>query len=373
MSNDLGTGAAKAVGLAPGAVPTSLALRAVGLSVAAPPVSGVILAAHTTSFYSDTDRTIYRLDGATALFQVDLLRAVSAALIDQQVGYTDKLATLTDAQRIGVHAIVDGIANDVVAAKYAEFPGLETSMVQVLNGRLAGLPETPLFLYAFLSSYEHGASNQATGTPADALASFAVPSSDAPVFDPARVDTAAAGAPSAGARALGMEFWFGALVPTLGVDAARAAMLVWNGETTTVSTLDGEGCINTTIDALDAGTQAELLGVMSQFVATRPPLSLAAAGAAGTTGVTLSMCSTPDQTSAPVATSADMDTFFARASSERSLLARMRALGLPATAAAQSCAVAFFRAGAIANFDPDSNDPTMVAQMTDLVTGCPGA
>ena len=379
VGTDLGTGAAAAVGLAAGPIPNSYALRAVGLVGADPPASvGGILAAHTTSFYSGNDHTIYRVDGTTAMFQIDMLRSLAAALIDQAVDTTATFARVSDASRTGLRGIVDGVANIAVAAKYKEEPTLKPSREHELQTRLAALPDsaTPIYLFPYLSSYEVGGFGYGAAEVDKPLAGLVTPVDDGALFDPIRVPSVAVdgATTSPSARALGMEFWFDALTPTLGAEAARQAALLWIGDTSNPSELDGQACISSTISTADATSQAALLAVMTQWVATRPATSLASAAAAGTNGVTISMCSAIDVVEAvPTADATQMADFFLRADTERVVLGRAVQLGLPATPAARSCAVTAYRNGSINNDDPTSADSETVAQITDVVKFCSAA
>ena len=376
VGSDLGTGAAAAAGLAAGPVPQSLALRAVGLVGTELPASvGGILAAHVTSFYSGGDHTIYRMDGTTATFQIDMLRSLSAALIDQAVDTTGSYAVASDASRAGLRGAVDGVANIVVVAKYKELASLQPSRDHELATRLAALPDpaTPVYLYPFLSSYEIGGLGYEAAVPADPLAGVVTPADDAALFDPSRAPTAAAegAASSPSSRELGMEFWFDALTPTLGIEAARQTALLWTGDTSKPSEVSGQACLDSTISTADANTQAALLAAMNQWVATRPLTSRATAAAAGTNGVTITSCSAIDVVEpVPTAEAGPMGTLFVRADEERYVLGRAVQLGLPTTPAARSCAVTAYRNGSINNVDPTAVDAETVAQITDVVTFC---
>jgi len=173
-----------------------------------------------------------------------------------------------------------------------------------------------------------------------------------------------------------MEFWFDALTPTLGVDGARQAALLWTGDSSNPSV--GEGglaCLSSTISTADATNQSALLAAIGQWVATRPALSLASAGPApdGTNGIIVSMCSSVDPEPVPTADPAQMRTFFSRPNDERLVLDRAVQLGLSATPAARNCAVVAYRNGSINNADPTAVDPATVAQITDVVAFCNAA
>ena len=397
VGSDLGTGAVAAAGLTAGPAVDSLAMRAVGLvGDTVPDAVGPILAARTTSFYDGAGKTIYRMDGTTALFQVDMIRSMSTALIDQDIDFSGASAKLSDAQRIGMFAVIDGIANHVVRAKFSATPSLEPSMVYELQKRMDGRltdSATPLYLFAYLSSYEQGATGFTEASPDNPLAGLRIPSSDAPVFDPARADAApvvastskaaptasvkatpgSSAALSPSTRSLGMEFWFEALVPTIGVESARQAALLWTGDSSNPSVLDGKACISSTVTTADPAAQARLLAVMTQWATTRPQTSVATAVAAPPTGVTISMCEPVDPLAVPEGKPDEMKTLFDHADGERAVLARAEDLGLPDTAAPRACFVTAYRSGSITNYDPASNAADMIAKMTNVILFCKGA
>ena len=376
VGSDLGTGAAAAAGVAAGPIPQSLALRAVGLVGTELPASvGGVLTARVTSFYSGSDHTIYRMDGTTAVFQVGMLRSLSAALIDQAVDTTGTYSVATDASRVGLRGIVDGVANIVVESKFTELPSLQLSMEHELETRLAALPDpaTPVYLFPYLSSYEMGGLGHQAAVIDRPLDGVDTPADDGSLFDPSRVPAPApeGAVNSPSSRTLGMEFWFDALTPTLGFEAARQAALLWTNDTSATTELAGQACLKSTISTADAEGQAALMGALTPWIASRPVTSAATAEIAGTNGVTISMCSPIDVVEAvPTADAGQMVEFFSRADVERLVLGRATELGLPATPAARSCAVAAYRNGSINNVEPGAVDAATVAQITDVVKFC---
>jgi hypothetical protein len=410
-------GAAKASGVPVANSVTSIALRAIGLGAIDPAAVGPTLAAVVTSFYSESDRTIYRQEGTTAVYQADMLRAMTAALIDQALDYSPKLREMTDAQRTGMRALVADIANSVVAARAAASSDFEESLRFEQRGRIAKLEPIPVALQSFVAAHLFDSDRPFAGT-VDALADeplvgLAIPSSDAAVFDPARVDltadtsaapTTTAGAtattaaattappaseapsteppttvapavapPQTGGRTMGMEFWFDMLVPSIGPDAARAAALTWTGDMTAASTTIGQACLGSTISTESAESQQALLGVLISWAAAQPATSLAQVAAAGSQQVTVSVCEPADgdPTAAGPTVAVSPDFVLAdQAAIERLVLKRATSLGLPSTLPARECMVVAYRTGSIPSLTPDTNQTELVDQMTNVVTFC---
>ena len=61
---------------------------------------------------------------------------------------------------------------------------------------------------------------------------------------------------------------------------------------------------------------------------------------------------------------------FERAGAEHVLLGRAHQLGLVDAVAQNTCTVTAIRNGAGAGFEPTSEDPGLIAQLTDLVAFC---
>src|SRR4030095_2404943 len=123
--------------------------------------AGHLGAALVTSFYDPADQTIYALEGSTAAFEVSMLRALTAALADQEVRWSEQTATLTDSQRVGYRALIDGLAAQVVAAKFAEDASLQSASADEFTSRRAAAGITdegvPFSISGVLDSIENGA------------------------------------------------------------------------------------------------------------------------------------------------------------------------------------------------------------------------
>jgi hypothetical protein len=365
-----------------------LDLRAVGLVIGQPPaaVVGHLLAPSTTSFYDGAHRSIYRLDGVTPLFEVGLVRSMTLALIDQHAHYTAKMPTLSPAQRAGYWALIDGITAKIVATKRQLEPdaGSEAAELQARRDAAgSGGSGLPWYLSAIVGSGEVEAAPLASASAGDPLKGLAPPPSDAVVFDPgadaslsavAAADPAAAAPGTSVAQAQGMEFWYEALAPVIGVEQARAAALLWSGDASFTNVINGQACIQSTIATASAANQAALLGALTGWVRSRPASSTASVAAAtdGTPSVTLSMCEPAEAQPEPSGSIDDMRSFFERALTERAVLDRVTQLGAPGQPVSAPCVVAAFRNGAVAAFDVASTDPALVTTLTNVAAFCKG-
>lgn len=359
------------------------ALRAVGVVGPAtdPAAIGHVVAAVRPSFYERTTSTIYRVDGTTAFFQRSLANSLAVALIDQRVAWSTGFGALTDAQRIAVIANVGELASHAVDTIALEHPIDTTAAASELAGRgqAAGLSGDQVPIVAALSiaaGYGGGAARPAP-VAADPLATFAVPVDDAAVLDPVRDVTAPAvvvpavvtsdGLP---ARTLGMQFWYAALIPSLGVDAARGAALAWAGDSSTVSLVNGNfACISANIATFDEAGQAALGGAMMQWAQSRPASSAATVSTQPGNVIAVSMCEPAEGATTAVATM-DVGAIYSRARFEAAVASALTASGLPPTPKAWGCAALASRGGSLAGYTAGTVDPAVIEEMTAVIQFC---
>ena len=364
-----------------------LAVRAVGLIGAdlQPTEVGHLVAASSPSFYSAADHTIYRLAGDGPVLQVSLLRSMTAALLDQDLGVQTVMRTLTVSQQSGFQAMLDGVVAQVVAAKFRADPSVQDSYTFDLQTRRtdAGIVDgkLPVYLSKVVTSADVGVFGFAGVKADNPLQNLAPPVSDAPVFDPTR-DIAAAPAKVPGSgdsqerRVLGVEFWFDALVPALGAGDARAAALLWTGDQSVSTLADSRACLSSTIATATAADATTLSGYLGRWVQSVP----ASAHAVITPGtdpaqpsVALSICEPTEAVVPPVAPLDDLASFFTQPDTERALLARVSDLGGESKPAINGCVVAAYRNGSLPGFTSGAADPVMVTALKNVVTFCRSA
>jgi hypothetical protein len=353
------------------------ALRAVGLSVAQPSATyvGQTLSYGRTAFYSGADQHIYRLAGSTPVFQASLIEALTMALADQHLGWSADEAPLNDSVRIGLQNQLDTLADGVLRAKLVAEPAFETELLSELDtrraGRAAGL-ETPLFVAAVRPGLDAHLSAAVIAT-TDPIAGIVARPSDGSVFDSLRVadttpivPTAPSGAP--GARTMGMLFWYTVLSNGLS-SAARPAALLWQGDSTEVSSTAGRACLNANISTSTVEDQTALVTAFNQWAVSRPASTTTTITALPANVVQVSTCEATEVAPTPPGD----DRSFALvlgAANERSFLLRAQASGLPASPEPTKCAVTAFRSGIVANFAIGTTDQTVQTAISNVVTFC---
>ncbi|MCU1399013.1 MAG: hypothetical protein JWN62_2122 [Acidimicrobiales bacterium] len=363
-----------------------LDFRAVGLLRGAPSAASVghLLAPSTTAFYDGRTASIYRLDGATSTFQTGLLRALTVAIVDQHVHFTRTMTTLSASQRMGYWAMIDGAAAQVVAAKRLTDPTLAAVEATDLQARLdaAGVDQgdIPWYLSGIVGAADVADARSGATSSAGLLTGLVPPRNDAVFFDPAQSSGPLVPAPAApsvppNGEVLGMEFWYDAMVPTLGLDAARNAALLWTADDSSTSLVDGQACIRSTIRTATVETEAMFAQVLHDWAATRPASSAASVRPAtdGTPSVVLSMCEPTDgEQAAPSGSIVDMHVFFQRSATERAVLERVSELAAPGATVIPACVVAATRNGAIGNLDVLSTEPVQVTSLSNVAAFCKG-
>ena len=356
-------------------------LRSVGLVSGTPSPSevGHVLAAMMTAYYSATDKTIYRIDGTTPVFEVAMLRALTVALADQTSAWSQGLNTATDAQRVAVRASVDTVGVDVVTAKMRDDPQLLSLWAAELQARTAALGVNtdvqPTYLGAVLGSYAVGASTSPAANPASPLAGISLPPSDAPLFDPARsprVAPAVVTSPVTGkvARTMGMQFWYFMLLPSLGSADARSAALLWDGDAVVTSTVDGRACMNANVATADAASQTALAGYLLRWAQTRPASAGTSITNQSANVVNLSVCEPAEQTAQVTSVVNDTTVIYSAASREEEFGYELIRMGLSKTQGAWSCVVRAYRQGVLPNFEKGSTDPAQADAMLNVLSFC---
>jgi len=358
-------------------------LRAVGLVSGAPEPStvGHIAAVAMTAFYSSADKTIYRMDGRTPAFDLATLRALTVALVDQNLGWSKNIATLTDAQQVGIRAAVDGVGAEVVRAMFAKDPQLEALVAYEVQSRTAALgiaaEARPTYLNAVLGSYFFGAHTSPASKRGRLLADLVVPSSDAPMFDPSRSSTnVAIKVPppnsSATPQTLGMQFWYLTLLPSLGASDARAAALAWAGDTAATTTSEGRACLAASIATLDAAGNSAMTSALQRWAQSRPASSAAVISNDASNLIKVSVCE-PTEPTIQVTGPADATLLYSAPMREQEIGANLIRMGLPETQGAWSCAIAVLRTGGLPNFVEGSTDPLQAEAMSNVLSYCKNA
>jgi len=338
-----------------------------------------------TSFYDPSDSVIYRLDGTSPLFEYAMVRALSTALVDQQIAWSKDYDTLTDSQQVGLLALVNGVSEDVADSRIeSERNSREAASLELISRWQAvgfNIDEAPAYVVIAMLRDELHASRYPVppaDDPLDGLViSSAMPLSDAVVFDVTRdLLTAPITVPPPGTsgltpRTLGMQFWYEAMVPALGPEAARSAALLWAGDASVVTMVNNFAGINANIATASDADQAAMASALMQWGLSRPASSMAVV--AGQPGhiTSVAMCEPGEGGTDAVGGRAIMQ-LHSLASAEAEVARGLLTIGLPDTPTAWNCAVLARRSGALTDFQPDTVDPALISSMNDVVKFCSG-
>ncbi len=371
-------------------------MRAMGLVSGTPSPSevGHILAATITAYYSPSAQAILRIEGSTPVFQVAMLRALTVALADQTSAWSSNLATATDAQRVGVRASVDTVGVAVVTAKMREDPQLLSLWSVEAQSRTSALgladDRRATYLIAALGSYSYGATTSPAPTADRPLAGISLPPSDAPLFDPTRSPRRPAPATASsssvkpgttsvkpdststtsGPRTLGMQFWYLVMLSSLGSSDARTAALLWNGDSVTTTTVNGQACVSANIATGSSADQVALSGYLLRWAQSRPASSGVTVTDQAANAISVASCEPTEPTTQVMSVVDDATLLYAAASREQRFGEELIRLGLPQTQGAWTCVVRAFRQGVLPNYEQGSTDPAQADVMLNVLALC---
>jgi hypothetical protein len=349
-----------AFGVAPGGQPT----RWVG--------RGAVL--DTPVFYDPATRSLVEVEGVPAkVRELALIRALSAALLDQRAKWSEQLGDLGLAQRVGYQAVLDGVGRN--AAQATLRPGDDKVWNDELFEWATALPaatesaESP-YLTAMVG--RPGLASQAVtdGLQGDALiaAVNSPPKDDAVVIDPARGFEPAAAA----STSRGMMFWYASLAGRIDPNLAWRAVAGWRSDE--VLPVDGAAfpCWSALIRMAD-GPSADVLNLAFQSWADISP-GAETVTRADTTTVNVVACVDPSFPLSPIAAAPALG----GAPVERALLADA-AGSTPLSSSETTCLLTAARDRAVPFTDAADAAPAVglagwtppwVTANADLVDGC---
>ena len=165
-------------------------MRAAGLVpvTPSPAVAGRALAVFQPAFYKPEDGAIYRVDDSSSVADAAMIKALSLALMDQELRWFDAMRDMSDAQRVGYRTLLDGAAKAVLDIEFDdddEFEATYTAAVDSLQTSSAAA-EVPLYAALHLASYQIGGELAPIDDETNLLAELSAPPSDAVIFDPVR-------------------------------------------------------------------------------------------------------------------------------------------------------------------------------------------
>ncbi len=225
------------------------------------------------AFYDPTTKMIYASDDLKPyehLYRFAMHRALTTALLDQQFGWSDRVAAATPAAGLALRATIDGDAL-AVANSLAENDApdqLAPEQLAFVQGH--DIVVAPSQFAAALAGRAGVAMRSTVSaiTDPNALAALeqATPVSDA-VFDGARAQTSAASPPGT----QGMMFWYYVLAGRIDDTQAWSAAAHWTGDSMVVSTNSTIQCVDAKVAADDAGGAALLVAAFESWAASAPP------------------------------------------------------------------------------------------------------
>jgi hypothetical protein len=326
---------------------------------------GMAAVADAPAYYDPATTTVFVVqDLPEQLRHFAIDRALTMALLDQHMRWSERIATANPSEALAVRAVMDADAiavarealgsadADLVAkqmADLAEQVGVDASpsvWASALIGR-AGLPLQPTF--AALSGRQRmGLYEQ-------------VVLNDGALYDPARIPTAGTNRVVTDAeQSRGMMYWYHALASRIGSSAAWAAATRWNGDRTVVSQTGATTCVSSTIADLNPNGDGLVLAAFQQWAAAAAPESVTEVAGDGAGNVTVKACD--PGAGIPTGDSSAVIPF-GGASVERVVVALGRAGTTNLTDTAQTCLVAWARlTGGDLAFPADS--PPMIEPST---------
>ena len=225
------------------------------------------------AFYDPTTTTIYVSEDLKAyehLYRFAVRRALATALLDQQFGWSSRLATATPAGAMALRATIDGDAL-AVANSLAESDTPDQLAPELFAFVQSHAVTVAPSQYAAAITGRAGVALRPTiaamaGVP-DARAALeqVTPSGDA-VFDVARATAHASSAPNS----QGMMFWYYVLASRIDDSQAWTAALRWTSDSLAASPGSAPQCFDATVVADDADGAALLLAAFGSWAAGAP-------------------------------------------------------------------------------------------------------
>lgn len=245
------------------------------------------------AFYDPTTKMIYVSDDLKPfehLYRFAMHRALTTALLDQQFGWSTRVAAATPGAALALRATIDGDAL-AVANSLAEKDApdqLAPEMFAFVQGH--GNVVAPSQLAAAVAGRVGVAMRptiSAIVNDPTALATIeqATPGSDA-VFDAARPQTSIAS--PAGTQ--GMMFWYYVLAGRIDDTQAWSAAAHWTGDSMVVSTSSSIQCVDAKVSADDVGGAALLVAAFESWAASASPESTTTAVAVEGNAVAIRAC-----------------------------------------------------------------------------------
>ncbi|MFN8021623.1 MAG: hypothetical protein U0Q03_08860 [Acidimicrobiales bacterium] len=320
-------------------------------------------------FYDPVDQKLYQLDGVPReLHEWALDQALTAALLDQHVHWSEGLAEQAPGIRTGVRAIVSGdaliTATGVVRPDSDEATTIADQTDELLTEYADAATGAPAYATHLL---------QPQGPLPTTLASdvderddlYVVPiESDAAVFDPAR--GLRAPSPEAGdpAATRGMMYWYYVLAGRLGSAEAWDVARLWHDDEVQVDGESANGtCVTATVSAVDAASGPVLFDAFTRWAVAGPVAAGTTVEMLGTEQVRIFAC---DPGAEADTVTSDSIQFFGESGAEWSALTAADAT----TAELRDCVLNAVRAYDAVGVQLRGDRATYDQLITDISTAC---
>ncbi len=225
------------------------------------------------AFYDPTTKTIYvsnDLQAHAHLYRFAMQRAMTMALLDQQVDWGARVATATPAAALAIRATIDGdalaVANSLAATDSPEL--LAQELLDFVQGH--GNTVAPSQYAATLAGRAGAAIrpiivSMAGDSAGIAALEKATPSDDS-LLDVGRPAATIASPPGT----QGIMFWYYVLASRIDDGQAWSAITHWTGDSILTSTGSANQCVDAKVAANDADGAALLLAAFEGWAAAAP-------------------------------------------------------------------------------------------------------
>jgi hypothetical protein len=252
--------------------------------------------------YDPTDATIYRLEDVPAngdLHDYRLYQALDLALLDQHFHWSEGIDQLGPAERAGRLALVQGDAattvEQITRSTDSDRSRLATQITRLredIGVDIAGAADYPVALLVGADGAARDLfADGVVGTTDERNELFAdLDVDDGDVLDSLRGLDHRSNAIGTTSESAGMAYWYYALAGRLPDADAWNAAVAWDGDQTTVESVDAGDCVAATISTLDGPGHALMLSALQRWAAAAPPESVATVTDASTNQIQVRSC-----------------------------------------------------------------------------------
>lgn len=331
------------------------------------------------AFYEWSTKTILVSDDLAAyehLYRFAVRRALAAALLDQQLEWSSRLASASPAAALALRATIDADALAIANSLALRDAPDQLAPELLTFAQAHGNPISPSQFAATITGRAGAALRPAVAAMADPAARSALeqetPTSDA-AFDAVRPETAVPAAPDAH----GLMFWYYVLGSRIDDNQAWSAAVRWTGDS--LATVVGAStCVDASVAASDPDGAAVLLTAFQSWAAAAPVESATTVAAGSDNQILIHACDPGPALTAQVPPKVPVA--FGGAGVEQALV-QAAVSAASATKVDAACLIAAARQRAWALASPADDAPVLAVDWKppyvdanlDLATGCVAA